>query len=313
MSGKTDKVSTGRLKMNKKLIKALATAAILVAGVGGASAADFEMTDEYIPVWDGFYGGFGVGYGWADSSASFSGIPALSDLFRDGVSQSDDAPLSSIHLGYMKQSGNIVYGGQLTGYLADFSANSIGEFDIIELAGPSGPKDEYYGYYLVGDDDFVTETSGLFTATGRLGFASGNTLFFASGGLASAEISTHAGVSAEGGVCIGWLTGCDGENYDPTNPSSILNISGLASGSTSRRHYGFAVGGGLRHKINEYLSIGAEYNYMKLESKTHNGTLSGSAELFYAIDLGEHERDYSVKVNPDGIHTVDISLSIHFQ
>ena len=48
--------------MNNKLIKALAAAAIVVAGVGSASAADFELTEDVAPVWDGFYGGVGVGY-----------------------------------------------------------------------------------------------------------------------------------------------------------------------------------------------------------------------------------------------------------
>lgn len=299
--------------MNKKLIKALAAAAVLVAGVSSASAADFAppvQDDDAMAVWDGFYGGFGVGYGWSDDSASFDSIPALSDLFRDGASDSSESALSSIHLGYMQQSGDIVFGGQLTGYLSDFNTNSLGEFNIIELEGPSGDKNEYFGYYLTGDDAFSTETSGMFTATGRLGYASGNTLFYASGGLASAEISTSVSVSGEGGICF--FTCNDDTGFDPENPSSILNISGEGSGSTSKRHYGFVVGGGIQHKINQYLSIGAEYNYTKLESKTHNGTLAGGAELFDEIGLGEGEGEYSVKVNPKGMHGVQGTLSIHF-
>ncbi len=115
-------------------MKVLAAAAVLVAGAGNATAADMDY--DPIAVWDGFYGGFGVGYGWSKESVSVDGIETFTGLF-DGADTSGESALSSIHLGYQKQSGSWVFGGQVTGILSDFNSKASASDGIIELSEPN--------------------------------------------------------------------------------------------------------------------------------------------------------------------------------
>jgi len=296
--------------MDTKVIKTLAFAAVVVAGIGTASADESDT----LPIWEGFYGGFGVGYGWSEGSVGIEGLTTGTGVFDDSINIDGESALSSIHLGYMKQSGNFVVGGQLTGILSEYDGGANTDFNVNNLTGPNG-KGEFSGLFVVGDDEFATETSGMFTATGRVGFARDNTLFYATGGLASAEISTSFSSSATGGICIpfGGLGNCNVNNgFDPDNPATVLSAGASASGQTSKRHYGFVVGGGFEHKVNEFLSMGVEYTYTKLQAKTHSASLEGDIQAFEDFDVFDFDGDYNVRVDPNGLHSVKATVSIHF-
>jgi len=292
--------------MSNKLLKALTAATVLVAGVGSASAQDYDP----LAVWNGFYGGFGVGYGWSEGSVSVEGIETIAGLFDESIGADDEAALSSIHLGYLQQSGSFVFGGQVTGILSDFNNTANASKEIIALIGPF--RGGYVGGFKTTADAIELQTSGMFTVAGRVGFAHGNTLFYGIGGLASAEVKTNLTSSGQVGVCI--LINCLEKNgFDPENPTLPAGLlDGAGSGQTSERHYGFMVGGGIDHMVNKYLSFGVEYNYTKLGSETHSGNFSGSI-----VALGHHEivdidEEFKIKVDPDGLHQIKATASIHF-
>ncbi len=157
----------------------------------------------------------------------------------------------------------------------------------------------------------------MFTVAGRAGFAHGDTLFYGIGGLASAEISTRVSSSGQIGICIPNLilvpANCDTDDgFDPNNPSLPDGLAGGAAfGQTSERHYGFVVGGGIEHKVNQFLSFGVEYNYTKLGAETHSGNYTGEIVVL-GIGVQDIDEEYKIKVDPDGLHQIKATASIHF-
>jgi opacity protein-like surface antigen len=156
-----------------------------------------------------------------------------------GQSGDDDGFVGGLHLGYNWQSGSLVLGVE-----GDASMN--------------GGMDEY-----------------LATLRGRIGLARGNTLFYATGGIAFRDGNGSAG--ALGLATGGGAGGAGGANDDTVDdPSEIptqLNprggfggtggAGGTASvtgsgGSSDGGDTGFVVGGGVEMKLSSNVSVGAE-------------------------------------------------------
>jgi outer membrane immunogenic protein len=86
--------------------------------------------------------------------------------------------------------------------------------------------------------DLNTEIRSIFTATARLGYAWDRWLVYAKGGYANAKFE----VSSE----------------DPSDTAS-----------STHRHNGWVVGGGLEYALLRDVIIGVEYNYMNFDERTH--------------------------------------------
>jgi outer membrane immunogenic protein len=288
-------------------------AALLAGLVTSVTAAQAQSPTVN---WTGFYIGGHGGYQWSAIDLGFEHpLPGLGD----GVSLDTDGGMGGVHGGVQQQFGNWVLGVELSGDWGDNSGSASkgwefdgttaynppdigfcpGRFCFVTPPGLVGP----FGF---GQDSVETSTDELFLAVGRVGYAWNNTLFFFKGGFASAEVSTGGAMSGQGGVCA-YFNCLDLDAFPPTE--SLVEWS--ASGSSSKRHNGFALGGGFDMMLWQNVSFGVEYNYINLSSETHTGKYSGSIALLDCIEC-TFDGKYNVKVNPDDIHYVNARLTLHF-
>jgi outer membrane immunogenic protein len=108
------------------------------------------------PTWTGFYAGLNAGYGWANTSATLPGFTGSSNL---------DGFVGGGQLGYNWQSGNL-----LLGIEGDFQGSTQSRSD----SGTVG------GVFFTVDQDLPW----LATIRGRIGYANGPWLVYATGGAA---------------------------------------------------------------------------------------------------------------------------------
>ncbi len=184
------------------------------------------------PIWTGFYVGVNGGYGWT-----------ANDGINDGWGGEGSAPLSP--------SGG--FGGGQIGYnwqgLFGYSPWVIGLEADIQGSGISGNAHSNtfvdYGYYTQ-----QASLNWFGTVRGRLGYAYGSTLFYATGGLAYGEVEAK---------------------YGPG--SSPYNMSETQTG--------YVVGGGIEYKFNPAWSMKAEYQFINLDATNQNvtGTITGPGPL----------------------------------
>lgn len=157
-----------------KLVKSIlgATAGIALFA-GSALAADLpQRSPPPAPVaavsaltWQGFYIGAQAGYSWGTTRTTLLG-PNVS------VSSKPNGGFGGLHAGYNVQNGNLVWG-------VEGDAN-FGSMSGTNLGGP-GTFAASSKYTWVG------------TLRGRLGYSLGNTLLYATGGVAFASINYRAG------------------------------------------------------------------------------------------------------------------------
>lgn len=203
--------------MLKRSLAALTATAALAASAISATAADLPVRAPAIapaPVfvmssWTGFYVGGHLGWGNHDGNLTaftpfngFAGFP-VSGLASDGV-------IGGVQAGYNHQMGSIVVGLE-----GDFSVASLSARSNRNLPGT-----------------WWTSSANWFgTVAPRLGFALGDALIYAKGGLAVAD-------------------------FDYTH----FQNGNLISANTTRT--GWMVGAGIEYAINRNFSVKAEYNYM---------------------------------------------------
>jgi len=206
--------------------------AALLAGVSmsSATAADLgarPMAPAYaVPAWSwtGFYLGINGGYGWGTGSTSVGGLSDSFDINGGFVGG---------QLGYNWQTGNVVFGVEVDSAWADF-----GRTDTIAVPGGT----------LTGE----TNINYFGTARGRLGYAPGNTLFYATGGAAWAnnDISFTAVV-----------------------PPFALGIS------NSNTHVGWTVGAGIEWAFLPSWSAKVEYLYADFGKETYFSGVGGGFDF----------------------------------
>lgn len=240
-------------------LTSIALAAGLLAGTAAvATAADLRGAPpppaDYgyappAPIWQGFYIGGNVGYGWdADGHDHF----ASSDgNFRAGLDNA--GAFGGGQFGYNAQYGNIVAG--------------------IEADIQGGDVNSSLAYTHGGGVGTLTSDFNAFgTIRGRLGYAMGPWLLYATGGFAWADVDTRA---------LG-VTGA-GKGYD---------VSGSSFAT------GYVVGAGVEYALNRNWSIKGEYQYLNLDAGTIGGTDSGGSAV-------------NVRSEPD-LHTVRMGLNYRF-
>jgi outer membrane immunogenic protein len=228
--------------------KILAVAVMATAlGIGGASAADLNsrsMKDvpAYVPggVWSGFYVGGNGGYGWSGKNSDI-----LTDAYHDynPTEGYDSAALSTQggfgggQIGYNIQKDRLVFGIE-----ADFQGSDV------KGSKSSAALDNYQDQDVLTGATVSSTLDWFGTVRARLGYATGNSLVYVTGGL------------AYGGV-------------KDTLVGETISVhavdSAVLADSRSATLTGYTVGGGIETMLTPAWSVKAEYLYIDLGSTSH--------------------------------------------
>jgi outer membrane immunogenic protein len=217
--------------------KTIVAALVAFSGIGGAQASDLSMKDEIISptpaarVWSGPYIGGSIGFGVGRSEGG------LIDDDDDGfaIEYNANGAIYGGHAGYNFQRGHMVFG--------------------IEAAGN-------YDRMIGSEDSFLRFESELdwsATLVARLGYASGNTLFYAFGGGAWADLTFE--------VASGFLGG--GVGLEATDTVA-----------------GWTAGLGIEHALNDRLSVRVEYSHVDLGNGSFFDSTAEMDMKFDAFKIG---------------------------
>lgn len=237
-------------------------------------------TQTFADDWDGLYVGLHAGYGWSDARGDYD-FGDFNDVLFDvvGISPSLSTDLDGYvaggQVGLQRQFGNIVLGIEGTLSATDLSGSASADWGLSIFNTP----------FLEGTQSLNVDMDDLYTVTGRVGFAQDRWLAYLKGGYASADVAVHSAFAG--------------------------NILGLvqfgAAGSSEKRHDGWIIGGGVEHLIHPNLTLGVEYNYIDLGSRTH--TVDSPLVV---SGVGAIDASHKVKIDPDEIHTVALRLNFKF-
>jgi outer membrane immunogenic protein len=210
-------------------------AAALIGSASVASAADLgsykeEPVASYGPgfSWAGLYIGGSAGFGVGDTQKSVSNFDC--DRCGEGVDRLlGSIPSLSIadydlngaiygaHIGYNFQRGNIVFGVE---------------------AGINGTEMDGSSPLLTSLITANTEIDWYATATARLGYASGKTLFYGFGGAAWADVKDS------------------------------VKVAGFSIYEDESSHLGWTAGLGIEHAISDRFIVRVEYSHVDLGEET---------------------------------------------
>jgi len=252
--------------MNKFLLGAVG----LVAMATTASAADLaarpytKAPPQIIAVaydWSGFYVGAHAGYASGTSNWLNTASNAAGAFWPSLVPGDRTSHSISGALGGGQIGYNFQAGAVVYGVEFSGSAADIGGSSIAQPGPFSGQ-----------DDVFTTKISSLILASARLGYAANNWLFYAKGGYAGANVKTSA--------------------VDTTPPFT-------GSGFAQTWHNGWNVGAGVEYGLSPNWSVGLQYDYVRLETRSVN---LGGANFFNGVPAGT--AIYNWDVSPGDIHAV---------
>lgn len=208
------------------------------------------------------------------------------------------------HIGVQHQHGNWVFGieGAYDGMNLDGSSHAAWNSGLNGIVADSHTDNILIqgtqqvqmanGMSGVGTQSLRTGIDNLVTITGRVGYAWNRWLAYVKGGYARAEVGVSANVE-------GALTGpCNGGCPAPTNVSVF--------GNRQKDHDGWTVGAGAAYMLQKNITLGFEYDYVKLSSETY--TFDGIPDQGFA----QAQATGMVDVDPDAIHAVSARLSIFF-
>ena len=270
-------------------------AALSAAVVGGLVLAlpvqAGSLKDEPAGVrvdWSGLYLGIHGGGGWTKSAnelAGPGGLQTLVDLIGIPDSSSYDLEgfLAGGHVGLQRQFGGLVLGVEASFTGGRLRGSSTSAFDGALLFPP------ILGATWDGETTSSTKVGEIFTATGRIGFASDRWLGYVKGGYASADVSHSSTTGVDVNACF---LGC------------VPVGSGGGSSRSDDRHHGWVVGGGFEYMINPNVTFGIEYNYIDLGAKTHSGVTT-----IDVTNVGSGSFASSTRVDVDAIHAVYARLN----
>lgn len=216
----------------------LAAALGLVCTIANAQAADLGPYSNrqrwdapqasYYPTafrWSGMYAGLQAGYGWTNTDAISTSIGTG---ISQGFSYGSSGALGGAHLGYNWQSGNFVLGAETDLELSGISGSGVGS-----LGGGHATSLDWQG-----------------SLRARLGFTTGSTLFYATGGLA------YGGISID-------------RSATPTNTP----FTGDSFWKT-----GWTLGAGIEHAFTQTISARIEYRYTDFGQMTFTSPGAGISD-----------------------------------
>jgi len=183
-----------RLQIASGLVAVMASTTFGFAGAVDEPVVETAVVTPPPPVavdWGGFFVG-----GFAGAS---QGTYMLSSASGDGPDVDVDGVIYGLQAGYNFQRNNLVYG-----IVADISNGPEG---ITPQFSPAGP----FWFCNTGDCNADIET--LATLRGRVGVVSGNALFYATAGVAHAQVSGGIFNSAQqgSGSATGWAASIGAE------------------------------------------------------------------------------------------------------
>jgi outer membrane immunogenic protein len=219
----------------------LLSSALLVMLASAANAAD--IADAPTSDWTGIYAGVFGGYAWG--SADLSSTTNAEDF----KIPSEDIPSSFGAEGDLEG----WLGGAQVGYDYDFGSGfvlgAVADWAITGLETDSACLEDFGREDCNDSDPFHTEGNAsmdwLATFRARAGFATGDALIYATGGLAVANVEVNID-----------NLGFDGDNYSDSDTLT-----------------GWTAGAGVEYRLTENVSVGAEYLYVDL------GTVETNYEL----------------------------------
>ena len=203
----------------------IAAAAAFVGGISAANAADLggsykdEPIASYGPAysWAGLYVGASAGFGAGDTQTTLSAFNTSLQIADYDI----NGAIYGGHIGYNFQRGNFVFGLEagLNGTDMD------GSQGILTSLITSERELDWYA-----------------TATARLGYASGKTLFYGFGGVAWADVTSR------------------------------LAIGGTTVREDEETHVGWTAGLGIEHALTNNFIVRVEYSHVDLgeETTTYN-------------------------------------------
>jgi outer membrane immunogenic protein len=215
----------------------LAAVIVLIAGASVATAADIGRSATpsltYPINWSGAYAGADIGGGWSSDNVNYytgDGFPPYARI--DTAKVDGSGLLGGVFAGYNYQLNNAI----VAGVEGDFEGTSIGGKNHCMIVTTSGTP---YCPPSSGAQSTSDALPWQGSLRGRLGYAAGNALIYATGGLAFAQINTgYAGEVAPG-------TGSD---------------------SFSRTRAGWTLGTGVDYALNSNWVVRAEYRYSSFGS-----------------------------------------------
>jgi outer membrane immunogenic protein len=217
--------------MHRFLVISIAAAGLAIAVVAPAKAASRGYPD-----WTGFYAGALLGGAWgtSDTSTSTAEVPG-GEFAPPAIAAFNAAGPQSIKPGSLIGGFDAGYNWQAGNYLAGIE----GDIEWLHLSGSasSGPQLIPGG---VGNTFTITSSADidwLATLRGRVGFASGNWLFYATGGAAFTTLHGSFQFS---------------ETFSPSTEAASV------SGSKT----GYTVGGGVETYLWQHWSVKAEYLFV---------------------------------------------------
>ena len=210
----------------------LCTATFLAIGVASGSAADLPMkappylAPAPVTLWNGFYIGANVGYGWADVGTS-------------GFSNNLDGVIGGGQIGYNWQTGPLVFGVE-------------GDFQ-----GSGESRTDTGGIFTVDQD-----IPWFATLRGRIGYAAGPWLLYATGGAAweNYKLSVSAlGTSVSDNTTkTAWTVGGGVEWMFVPQWSAKLEYLYMDTDDTSVTLFGTTFTG---HAKNNIVRVGVNYHF----------------------------------------------------
>lgn len=203
-----------------------AVAGLAALNVSSASAADlparlYTKAPPPVITWNGFYGGIQGGGGWGQSDETFFGASNDPPDFAGTQTYDISGGFAGGVLGYNWQSGSLVFGIE-------------GDYHWADINGRSAEINAGFG------DTYFTKLRGFGDIKGRLGFSTGDALWFVSGGAAVGDIQ---------------------HRYDP----AFFPALGVVQNDT---RWGWTIGLGAEYMFAPNWSAKIEYNYIDLGKST---------------------------------------------
>jgi outer membrane immunogenic protein len=254
--------------MFRRLPARMAFAVWIVSGMQVAAAADLEPGPVYgkapmpAPVyhWTGFYVGSTLGdaFGSSDPSSSLAwtstgyfGMPEAAAVTAAGQQHITPSGFTGgVEAGYNWQFGSLVWGVE-------------SDFEYVGLRGSASTNASLVGSTATATVESAVSTDWLFTARPRVGVASSNWLFYATGGPAVTDLKGNFSYSDD----CGSNPTCNG----PGEP----NGAGAASFSATK--VGYAVGGGVEAGLWDRWTLKAEYLFVDFSRSNSSGLIGVGA------------------------------------
>lgn len=234
-------------------------------------------------VWSGFYIGGFVGGAYGRTEIGYVGAPT------QGSKPWVFGPLGGGQIGYNHQMNNWVFGvegdigaadikgGRTAGNLTGLSAGGL------PLAGPAGFSPAFF--------TLQDKTSWMATATARVGYAMGRTLYYVRGGGAFEDSTISAN-------CVLGITATV-----PDGTRACINQAGaLTNGysTNTRTRTGWLIGFGTEFDLGRNWSAKTEYNYIDFGSRT-SGASDGTTVFTDKASISQVKVGVNYRFSPTAV------------